>query len=288
MALLRRVHRRNFLAGAVAAPFFIPQFAQGIHSQSVAVVGDAGVISNSISQIRASVLRCGVRDLVLLGDNLYFAERDSYESIWQPWRNEGLNFAVTALGNHNAGYDREMAFFQMPQENYQRKIGPFEFIVLNSDNRDSVNNQIGFLESAFAQSRSPFKFLVVHHPFVTVSDRHKWTERYDFQKLFRQFVEAQQNEIVAILSGHDHVASLTKVNDLPLIVCGASWEFFAPKFLNYQDGPFHILSEWRYQGHPHWVRLECFEDLGEVWAHFVDAKMDRTVHSTKLWPRSFS
>ncbi len=284
MNLTNLISRRDFVAGAVLSPLLLQAKKRGSKEAPMqfAMVGDAGVSNTYTKKIRESIVNRGVKDVCLLGDNLYFYDTDTYHKLWDPWRLAGLNFSVTAIGNHGLGDEEEMAYFQMPGEFYQRRFGDTEFFVLNSNNEESVALQFDFLNVSFRQSNARFKFIIAHHPFVTISDRHSWTERPRFQKAFRDFILKNEKDITVIFSGHDHNASLIQVNSLPLVISGASWELFAGKTINYQDQAFHVRSRWTYRSHPHWVRLEIFSELGEVWLHYIDAQLDKTAYSIQI------
>jgi hypothetical protein len=148
-----------------------------------AIIADGGEWNSSARLTRDSVLRTPIRSLILPGDNLY---NSNYANVWGNWSQNGFTFDVPAIGNHNDGYEAEMAFFRMPGE-YFSKVYPgiARFIVLNSDNNSTGSTQASFLDSELTAATEPFVFLVYHHPTYTLSHFHGWKDKKKFQQAIR-------------------------------------------------------------------------------------------------------
>ena len=113
------------------------------------VIGDAGV-KNYYSQLtKSSLLKSGIKSLILPGDNLYITTNE-YEDVWGSWLEDGFDFLV-AIGNHHRSYEEEIRYFKMPGEFYVKDEGRARFIILNSDNEDNVSEQMEFLEKNLNQ-----------------------------------------------------------------------------------------------------------------------------------------
>jgi hypothetical protein len=236
------------------------------------VIADAGRRVPSTDRVRESMLFDQVQNLVLPGDNLY-DEEHSYPAVWDAWAAAGFRFDIVALGNHhNGGYEPEMNFFAMPAEFYSRVSNGARFISLNSDNMKNVAQQADFLERSLSQATERAVFVVIHHPPYTVSTRHGWEERREFQLAVRPRIQKYKRKITAVLAGHDHIASLIMLDDLPMLVSGAAFEQFnvAPVSYKGDDGT-QVSTRWLYRGGAHWLRLDVDSVSGETWANFVNA-----------------
>lgn len=218
-----------------------------------AIVGDAGKWAAGSKLQLESIQRSSVRSLIMPGDNLYSG---TYQSAWGPWQKAGFNFDIVAIGNHNGGYSKEIAFFGMPAAFYAEVIpGVARFIVLNSDDKKNVNEQMQFLESELTTSVEPMVFLVYHHPTYTVSSDHTWDERRDFQQALRRQLTQFRKKITAVIVGHDHLAALGHFGDLPYILSGASWNVRSDRpVTNIQQGV-SVRTDWFFDDVPYWVKL---------------------------------
>jgi hypothetical protein len=239
---------------------------------SFALVADAGKINANSKMVRDSVVKSGLHSLVMAGDNAYDTSK-TYPEIWNSWRNAGLNFDVTALGNHNRGYQEEMAYFSMPAENFSVTRNPgIRFIVLNSDNTRSVERQISWLKSELEAATEPAVFLVYHHPTYTISSRHHWKEKKKFQEAIRPLLRQYRDKITGLIIGHDHIATLVHFEDLPAIVSGATQDPKKDQPVSYADGLIRVRTAWLHQGtQPFWIRLEVNDQTGDSQLHFIDA-----------------
>ncbi len=256
-------------------------------THTFAILGDAGVWNSNSRRIRDSILDSRIKAMILPGDNLYEPDRD-YADVWSPWQAKGLEFPIVALGNHYKSYSEEMAYFGMPGEFYAKTYPGFRFIVLNSDNPRNVGEQYEFARTQLAQADEKFVFLVYHHPTFTVSRRHGWQEREAFQRGMRQLLRRYADKITAVIVGHDHIASLVQVDEIPMIVSGAAFEQIPTRPVSYVDDGFQIGTRWLFRSGPHWVRLDVDPDEGEhVWINFVRTDRNEVVCSARIAPRPF-
>ncbi len=222
-----------------------------------AVIGDAGALTSGSKTVRESIHRKSVQWLILPGDNLY---EGTYAKIWNPWTSLGMTFAAVALGNHKQSYAEERAFFSLPEEFYEKKMGAAQFIVLNSDNTHRSAEQSAWLEGVLAATESPYVFLVYHHPSYTVSSFHTWEEKRAFQLTIRPLLLKYRSKITALLVGHDHLATLLHFDDLPVVLSGAVQDVRLDKGVDYVDTtnpqhPIHVKTAWYYDHKAYWAQL---------------------------------
>ncbi len=112
-----------------------------VFASPLAIMGDAGEAGADLNALKRSVMREGISSIIMPGDNLYSG---TYASVWNDWKKSGLNFDIVAIGNHNDGYENEIAYFNMPAEYYSVKKDGARFIVLNSDNEENVAEQFAW------------------------------------------------------------------------------------------------------------------------------------------------
>ncbi len=237
-----------------------------------AIAADAGKANGNSRATRASMQRAEAFALILPGDNLYTS---TYSAVWTPWTDLGFNFAVTAIGNHNAGYPAEMRFFEMPGEYYAKQFnGVVRFIVLNSDDTSTARAQASFLDRELNQATEPFIFLVYHHPTYTLSHVHNWQEKRGFQLAVRPVIERHRSKITALLLGHDHLAMLAHYNDLPVVVAGAIWETRRDTPINNTQDGVNVTTNWYYDGQAHWAKLEIDEHDRRAIVQFIRSHDD--------------
>ncbi len=258
-----------------------------ISTKSIGLVGDAGVNHPVIRNLRTSLSDHGVKDIVLLGDNIYDTKL-TYDDVWMPWSKEGFQFPIVAIGNHNKSIEEEVAYFKMPGDFYTTTFQGARFIVLNSDNLTNIDTQMSFLEKNLTKNNLEKQvYLIVHHPYVTVSDFHSWIERADFQKKLRPLILKYADRITAVLSGHDHLAIFVDVNGLPLIVSGASFEERTTRGLSYQDEAFKIQEQWLYRGGKYWVKLDISEDAEFAWVHYIPFEAGKIECRIRIYPKPY-
>jgi Calcineurin-like phosphoesterase len=255
--------------------------------KSLGLVGDAGVNNPVISKLRTSLADHGVKDLVLLGDNIYDTNL-SYDDIWMPWIKKGFNFPVVAIGNHKKSIEEEVSYFKLPADYYTIIFQSSRFIVLNSENLSNIDSQMSFLEKILTKRDLEKQvYLVVHHPYVTVSNFHSWTERPEFQKKLRSLILKYSDRITAVLSGHDHLATFVDVNGLPLIVSGASFEERPTRDLNYQDQKFRVREQWQYRGGKYWAKLDIAEAAQNAWVTFIPFEGGKIECRIRIYPKPY-
>jgi hypothetical protein len=255
--------------------------APRVHAaESFAVVGDAGNWDGNSKEVRDSIVRSGLKRLVIPGDNLYNLA-STYAAEWAPWSTQGLTFDVVAIGNHHAGYPREVAFFKMPGEFYSKSFGSeARFIVLNSDHVATAARQSSWLREQLESATESNVFVVFHHPSLTLTSFHKWKERREFQESVRPLLFEYRSKITAVLNGHDHIASLIEFNDLPVVVSGAVQDIRPSTAIDNVQAGISVKTRWLFDLTPHWVRLDA--ESGSATVRFVRASDDRVMCSVTL------
>ena len=259
-----------------------------IHAGDVAtygLLGDSGWPSRDTVNVRRSLLRSRVQRLIMPGDNLYFPLVTTYESAWGPWRDQGFEFPIVALGNHFLSYEAEMTYFGMPAEYYSHVEGSSLFIVLNSDNETTIEQQARFLRAELDASLSQFVFIVYHHPPVTISRRHDWREKEEFHNVIRPIIERYRDKVTAIIVGHDHVAGVYELNGIPMIVSGGAVEALPTGTARLRQGSVKVETRWVYQGKPTWTRMDVVPDQNEVWINFLEIGRERVTCSALITTR---
>lgn len=254
--------------------------------QTYAVIGDAGLWNDNTHRVRDSILNSRIQSLVLPGDNLYDPKK-TYDETWRPWRLAGFRFDVVAVGNHLRSYDEEVRYFEMPGEYYTRSRNGVLWIVLNSDNEATAVLQEQWLSAVLSRAKEKTIFLTFHHPTYTVTPFHPWTEKRRFQEGLRRVLWQYRNRVTALVVGHDHVASLLKLNEIPMIVSGAAMEQRDAAPVNYAEAGTLVQTQWLYPGRPHWTRLDVDSLSGETWVNFVDVDLNFVDCSVRVSPRPF-
>ncbi|OFZ17124.1 MAG: hypothetical protein A2X86_01340 [Bdellovibrionales bacterium GWA2_49_15] len=273
--------------------FLVLIMASPSRALNIAIFGDAGRKTESVAQVLQSIVDSQVKDVALVGDNLYDMNV-SYGDVWDDWFSKDLRFPVVAIGNHRLSYLHEREYFRMPAEYYAQTVEDVRFIVLNSDNAENVMAQRDFFLKEMARpgrSEVPFTFIVFHHPPATLSERHQWIEKKHFHDTFRPLLLQYRNQINGLFVGHDHVAAIYSLADIPLVVSGAVFEFFPIKTVTSEVVPgFSVKSLWTYRPGPHWVRLETYPKTHEAYVHFikVEGKESKVVCSVLLKSRQIA
>lgn len=258
-----------------------------LQAESFALVGDAGMVHKDSARVRDSIVKTGTKNVILLGDNNY-DPKSSYEKIWDSWKHAGLNFKMVAIGNHSLSYAAELKYFGFEKEYYSLVDQKARFIVLNSDNDSSAKEQAAFLETELEKSKEKLVFLIFHHPPVSLTKRHPWQEKQAFHTPVRALINKYKTKISAILVGHDHVASLAEINEVPIVVSGATFDQGNPENTNTSDGLFNIKTHWTYRKDPHWAKLETNSANGSAKVDFIHAKSGVAVCSAQIFPRPIS
>ena len=117
-----------------------------LYANPYALIGDAGLKNKKSIQVKDSIYESGVKKLILPGDNIYNL-RQTYDQVWEDWLNTDLEFYVVAIGNHHQSYEEEIQFFNMPGEYFEKTDEYAKFIVLNSDNEKTADEQVAFLSN---------------------------------------------------------------------------------------------------------------------------------------------
>lgn len=272
---------------SLLALFFV-LIAHSVHTSAVTsfgLIGDGGAARPEITSLRDSMKFKGINQVLLLGDNLYDL-KSTYEEVWNPWIKMGFRFPAVAIGNHNKGYQQEISFFRIPGEFYSYVIGQARFIVLNSDDESTGLKQAQFLEQTIVAAKEPQIFILVHHPYVTISDHHHWEERKGFQSPFRGVLKKYSQRLTAVFSGHDHLATAIDINGLPLLIDGTAFETFQGKNLNYRDRDgFMVRSLWTYHGGFYWMKLTLADT--ESWVEYIRTDSSETSCSIRIFPRPY-
>ncbi len=237
-----------------------------ISVEQMAVIGDAGKSGRALDQLKASLLREQVFSIVMPGDNLYSG---SYSSVWDSWKNKDFMFDIVAIGNHNGGYKAEMQYFGMPAEYYSIVKAGARFIVLNSDNKANVTQQIDWLKNELEKASEKLIFLVYHHPTYTVSQSHTWGEKKEFQVAMRNVFKIYGSKITALLLGHDHMSSFLTFGDIPAVVAGAGREVRNETAVSYNEGGVRVQARYLAPRNAHWALLEIDENSETASIHFV-------------------
>lgn len=235
--------------------------------EKYAIVGDAGILNSTTTLLRKTLAANNMNRLIMPGDNLYLPT-SSYAATWDIWKNEGFQFPLVAIGNHHKGYSNEVAYFKMPAEYYYKESSGALFIVLNSDNEKTAEEQIAWTDKVLTQSQFPLNFIVYHHPTITVA-MHEWDEKKKFQNGMRRLLKKHANKITSLLVGHDHIAGIYTIDGLPMVVSGASWESRQVKLPVKKDKEVTAEGLWAStQGGFWWTRLDYNALTKEVYIHF--------------------
>jgi len=236
---------------------------------SFAFIGDVGKNTKKSEKLRTSIRQSGIKNLINAGDNLYSDVADffgkasshlkaklhhnSYESVWNIWKQLGFNFFATAIGNHYKTISEEIEYFNLPGEFYSNIIpGVVRVIVLNSDNESSAIEQSFFLEKELAEATEPFLFVLYHHPpFTLVRIIHSSKNNF-FHTPITPVLMKYKHKITALLLGHEHIALFANFFGIPCLINGAgqSTILWSPSLAHTNA---KIL--WYDTGHPYWVHI---------------------------------
>lgn len=251
---------------------------------SYGIVGDMGRWNANAKLLRDSMIRMNTKNLIMPGDNLY-EEGQGYKAVWSPWISNGFVFSYTAIGNHHLSYEDEVAFFKMPGEYFasvdQEK--DIRFIILNSDNKENVEQQMLFLQEQLSASKNKFNFIMYHHPSFTVSDHHKWEERKKFQIAIRDIIRKNKHVISGLIWGHDHLAATFNFEGVPVFLSGSSQNprvgVVQPENLGLQFEDVWLATP----GEPYWLKLEAVDgDHNKLVFKYIRARDDHVMCTMKL------
>lgn len=248
-------------------------------SSHFAIMGDAGQISFELDRLKSSIKKEKVQSIIMPGDNLYSG---TYERTWNSWKTQGFQFDVVAIGNHNDGYKEEVKYFSMPGEYYSKVIAGARFIVLNSDNKNNVQEQFSWLENEIKNASEELIFIIYHHPTFTITKKHHWQEREAFQLQMRQVLKTYGTKISALFLGHDHISSFLNFGEVPAIIAGAGREVRDAKPVSYYEDGFEIETRYLAPKTQHWAKLEILDGAQEARVHLIRVSDQRRVCSAQL------
>lgn len=245
------------------------------------LLSDVQMPTETADLVRQSLIKASIKDLILVGDQ-QGDPNSSYDSIWGPWQQAHFKFIAVAIGNHHLGYAKEVAYFNMPGEYYEKKIDDLRFLVLNSDDAAKATEQANWLEGKLRSGKEAFTFVMFHHSPFKLSEQ-KIQKRTKFNEAIRPVLLHNQKKITALFFGHDHVAGLYTMAGIPAVFSAATAmprTYLSPIHLIDHDA--EISTKWLYKGDPGWTRLEVDSETNEVTFQFVDAKTDEVSCSFKL------
>jgi predicted phosphodiesterase len=173
-------------------------------------------------QIAAMHGRFKFQTVVLLGDNLYGADRpqdfaNKFERPYKLLLDNGVKF-YASLGNHDSREQRYYKPFNMDGKLYYTfsPAAEVRFFVLESSY--PVPEQIKWLEDELKKSSSKWKIAYFHHPLYSSGDRHgsDLRLRATLEPLFVKY------NVSVVLQGHDHFYERIKPqNGISYFVVGA-------------------------------------------------------------------
>ena len=185
--------------------------------------GTGGRAQRAVARAMAEVDRREPFDLgITLGDNFYDNGLNSpthprWQTNWEALY-DGLGIRIYAvLGNHDyrdpASPKAERARSRLsrswcfPRPYYTLQAGPVQLFALDTEPIDrgyaSVDEQLSWLDSALAASRTPWKVVYGHHPVYTNGEH---GERLGYLPALRNrlFPLLKKHRVAIYLAGHDH------------------------------------------------------------------------------------
>ena len=177
-------------------------------SLKFAVLGDFGTGEPGqyelLSQMAKTLDRFKYEFVVLVGDNLYGAERPQdfkrkFEDPAKPLLDAGVKF-YAALGNHDARTQRDYKLFNMEGRLYYTHKAQEDVRFFMLDSTYPVPEQIEWLEKELKGSNEKWKIAVFHHPLYSSGGRHGSDLKLR-EILEPLFVE---HNVSVALTGHDH------------------------------------------------------------------------------------
>ena len=142
------------------------------------------------------------------------------------WVEDARVPVVASLGNHDietANGGPVMDLFDMPNRWYERRVGPVDVFVLDSNDLEE-EGQMAWLSTALASSSAPWQVLVFHHPVYSCG-KHGSTPRV--QRELLPIVAIQGVDLV--VNGHDHnYQRFAPVNGTTYVVSGGGGRHSTP------------------------------------------------------------
>jgi hypothetical protein len=270
---------KRFWISIIILTILTSSFFANAQTTQLALMGDCGRPGNSLNNLKSSLLKSGIRNLVLPGDNLY---ESTYENVWNGWKKVGFLFDVVAIGNHNDGYEKEVRYFEMPGEYYSKVISGARFIVLNSDNVFNVSKQMKWLKQELKQAREKTIFLVYHHPTFTITEDHFWFEKATFQTEMRKIFVDFKDKISAVIVGHDHISSFVDFGHIPAIVAGSGRTNRPGKPVHNTQFDFSIHTQFLAGDTQHWGLLELDPSGSSALVSFIRVADHANVCTARL------
>lgn len=156
-----------------------------------------------------------VEAILTTGDNFY---SDNVTFIMEPYQwaaDADIPFWIT-WGNHDVESDERVELvneaFDSPPRWTTHTWGEVEVVILDSNQVDDPE-QLAFIEDVLSEGTSP-TIVVFHHPPFTCG-------RYgDNGELMEQWVTLFDDDVVLVLSGHEHNYQRFLVGDLTYVVTG--------------------------------------------------------------------
>jgi hypothetical protein len=152
--------------------------------------------------------------VVLLGDNLYGAERpqdyeNKFEKPYKPLLDAGVKFRA-ALGNHDSREQRVYPHFGMDDDHYYTFKAPRQnvrFYALESSYPEP--KQIQWIEEQLKGTTDEWKIAFMHHAIYSSARAHgsSLTLREVLAPLFIRY------NVSVVFQGHDHIYERTKPQD---------------------------------------------------------------------------
>ncbi len=247
-----------------------------------AIIADAGNKTPEIAKVKKSILNGKVSNLILPGDNLYNLKH-TYQDVWGSWISKGFKFPVVALGNHYLSVSEELRFFNLKKSYYLKESKNGMFIILDSEQESLVDEQVDWLKEQLTKEFNKKIVLVFHHPPVTISYRHNWWEKKNFHNKILPIILKFKRKIDLILVGHDHITSLFTINNIPVVISGATMEIIGTDSKDYFDEKrgLAVKTHWHFNNHdPYWTRLDIAKD--HLWINFINAKTGNVECSVKI------
>lgn len=220
----------------------------------VAAFGDYGSGDDNERAVATLIKSWNPSGVVTLGDNNYpdenggltydqavgaFYRKFMYpypgsEPLWAGESDAVANMFWPAIGNHDVDYFANyLAYFSglTPSNDrfYDIVIGPIHFFILNDGintaedpttetaGNDALSVQASWFRTRVAQSVSPWKVAVVHHPPYASPYAHPPTE-----------VLRWVNGVDLVLSGHEHHYERLSVDDQTYLIAGAGGATLVP------------------------------------------------------------
>ena len=115
-------------------------------------------------------------------------------------------------------------------------------------------------------------FLVYHHPTYSVTNKHSWTEKKEFQLHMREFLKKNSSRITALFLGHDHMSQFLMFGSVPVVIAGAGREVRNEAPVYFSENSVKIETKYLAPGQPHWGLLEISAGAAEAIITFVRVK----------------